>query len=267
MNYLEINQRLWDDRVAKHMASDFYDNESFMSGRNSLNTIELELLGDVSGLSIAHLQCHFGQDSLSLARMGAQVTGVDFSSQAIAKAKELNAALGLSAKFVCSDILTMHHQQPPLIESEAFDCVFASYGVLGWHPSVNGWFDSAAKLLKPGGRLILVEFHPFIWMFDSECRNIRYSYFNQGPITEQNNSSYTDGSETEESVTEVGWNHPLQDIFSAALEQNMLIQSFNEYDYSPYECFSDMVAAEQGYQFKEREGMIPLVYGLVATKR
>ncbi|NVJ49836.1 MAG: class I SAM-dependent methyltransferase [Gammaproteobacteria bacterium] len=264
MNYKSINKKLWNDRVANHMASEFYDNASFIAGRNSLNGIELELLGDVTNQSIAHLQCHFGQDSMSLARMGAKVTGIDFSDQAISQAKQLNAQLGLSAEFYCDDILALFSDPAAAHLAGQFDVVFASYGVLGWHPDVAAWMSTARQLLKPGGRLVLVEFHPVLWMFDERFQQFKYSYFNRGPITEQVSNSYTDGSATEQNYQEVGWNHSFADIFAALLDQGLHVQSFTEYDYSPYPCFDNMQPCEQGYRFTHLGGIVPMVYGLVA---
>ncbi len=261
MDYLTANRNVWNQRVAVHMQSDFYDNESFIAGRNSLNNIELALLGDVTEKRILHLQCHFGQDSLSLARMGAKVTGVDLSDVAIEEARKLNQLLELDAEFICSDVL-----QLPELHNELYDVVFASYGVIGWHPSMNRFMEVASQYLKPGGRFILAEFHPVIWMLDHQLENIEHSYFNRSAIVETNIESYTDGSQLAEPMEEYGWNHSLSEVFNAGFAHGLTLTHFNEYDYSPYNCFAGMVRTEQGFQVTRKEGVLPMVFSLVMQK-
>ncbi|WP_205859127.1 class I SAM-dependent methyltransferase [Pleionea sediminis] len=262
MNYLKANTELWNQRVDAHVNSEFYDNESFLAGRNSLNSIELGLLGNVNGKKVAHLQCHFGQDSLSLARMGAKVTGVDISDAAIDKARELNQRLNLDAEFVVSDILTLDKKV-----EQKFDVVFASYGVIGWHPDIERWFEMASYLLKPGGQLVFVEFHPVVWMFDNNLSKVVYSYFNKEPIIETVTNSYTDGSQLEQPLKEYGWNHSLSEVFNAIQKAGLILDSFDEYDYSPYDCLGKSVPSEHGFQIEGLEGKLPLVYSLSALKK
>ncbi len=261
MDYLSANRNVWNQRVAAHMQSDFYDNESFIAGRNTLNEIELKLLGDVTGKRILHLQCHFGQDSLSLARMGAKVTGVDLSDVAIEEARKLNQQLELDAEFICSDVLQLadHH-------SGQYDLVFASYGVIGWHPDITRFMQVAAHFLKPGGQFLLVEFHPVIWMLDHQCQNIEHSYFNREAIVETNTESYTDGSKLEQPMEEYGWNHSLSEVFNAGFANGLTLTHFHEYDYSPYDCFEGTIKTAQGYQIAGREGVLPMVFSLMLQK-
>ena len=131
-DYLEVNKKLWNEKTTIHVGSDFYEMEEFLAGKNTLKPIETPLLGDVKGKSILHLQCHFGQDSLSLARMGAKVTGLDLSDASISKAQELNKKMGLDAKFVCSDVYSAKNHI-----KEKFDIVFTSYGTIGWLPDLE----------------------------------------------------------------------------------------------------------------------------------
>ena len=139
----EMNRTSWNKRVAVHMKSDFYFLEEFLNGKTSLNEIELNLLGDIRGKSILHLQCHFGQDSLSLARMGAEVTGVDLSDTAIEKAKELNTQMNLNAEFVCCNVYDLKDHL-----DKKFDIVFTSYGTIGWLPDLNRWADVVSHFLN-----------------------------------------------------------------------------------------------------------------------
>ena len=164
-DYLVKNKAAWNAKTAVHIDSDFYDMPAFMGGETSLKSLELGLLGDVKGKRILHLQCHFGQDSLSLARMGASVVGVDLSDAAIEKARELAAELQLDATFVNCDIYSLKEH----LQGE-FDLVFTSYGTIGWLPDLNRWAAIVEHYLKPGGSFVMVDFHPVVWMFDNHFK-------------------------------------------------------------------------------------------------
>jgi SAM-dependent methyltransferase len=178
-DYIDKNKALWNKRTDYHFQSQFYNVDKFIKGESSLNEIELALLGDVANKTILHLQCHFGQDTLSLARLGAIATGVDLSDKAIEKAKELAEKINSNARFICCNIYDL-----PGYLHEKFDIVFTSYGTIGWLPDLNKWAKLIADYLKPGGTFILVEFHPVVWMFDSDFTKIEYSYFKKEPIVE-----------------------------------------------------------------------------------
>ncbi len=260
-NYIEVNRALWDEKTAHHVASAFYNTDEFIKGRSTLNDIELSLLGDVKGKTILHLQCHFGQDSLSLARMGAKVTGLDFSGEAIKKARELNGQLGLDATFVCTDIYTL----PEVLDKE-FDIVFTSYGTIGWLPDMKRWAGVVARFLKPGGAFVFAEFHPVVWMFSNDFTTIEYPYFNREPIIETLTGTYAD-READIKQQEIGWNHDLAEVLQSLLAAGLRLTAFKEFDYSPYNCFSNAVEIGTGkFQMKGLEGKIPVVYALVASK-
>ncbi|MDP4666075.1 MAG: class I SAM-dependent methyltransferase [Flavobacteriaceae bacterium] len=260
-NYLEINRASWNARTAVHVDSDFYDMSSFLSGKSTLKSIELELLGDVHGKEILHLQCHFGQDTLSLARMGAKATGVDLSDAAIAKAKELNDTLGLDANFVCCDLYSL-----PEMNDRQYDIVFTSYGTIGWLPDLDKWASVVKHSLKPGGRFILVEFHPVVWMFDNDFTRVAYNYFNADPIIETETGTYADKSAAIEQEY-ITWNHPLSDVFTALRNQGLHIETLREYDYSPYDCFSGTKKIGDSEFIIEKLGKcIPMTYAIVASK-
>lgn len=156
-DYIEINRKSWNNKTDVHFESEFYDNNSFIKGKLSLNPIELNLLGDVKGKSVLHLQCHFGQDTISLDRLGAFATGVDLSDKAIFKAKELASLTGSDANFICCDI----YELPKYLDKK-FDMVFTSYGTIGWLPNLNKWANIVSGFLKLNGKFILVEFHPVL---------------------------------------------------------------------------------------------------------
>ena len=171
-DYIQINRELWDKRTEAHIHSEFYTVPAFLQGASTLNNSELELLGDVSGKTILHLQCHFGLETLSLARLGATVTGIDLSPKAIIESEKLAEQTKLNAKFICSDLYSL-----PNNLNEKYDIVFTSYGTIGWLPNLTVWAAVVAKFLKPGGIFVMVDFHPVVWMFDDEFKYIQYSYF------------------------------------------------------------------------------------------
>lgn len=257
-DYLSINKELWDKKTPIHIESDFYEMEDFLGGKNTLKPIELALLGDVKGKSILHLQCHFGQDSLSLARMGAKVTGLDISETSIAKAMELNAEMRLDAEFVCCDVYSAKEHI-----TEKFDIVFTSYGTIGWLPDMDKWADIVSHFMKPDGQFIFVELHPVVWMFDETFTKVDFSYFNAGPIIETNPGTYAQQDASIEQ-TEIGWNHPFAEVLGALLKKNLKLIHFEEYNYSPHNCFRDMVEMAPGQFVSKAQGnKIPMCYSLV----
>lgn len=261
-DYKNINKASWDLKTETHYASKFYDVEAFIKGKNSLNPLDLELLGDISGKRILHLQCHFGQDTISLERLGAQVIGIDLSEVAIAKAKTLAASLNSKAEFIQCDLYDL-----PQHLSQEFDIVFTSYGTIGWLPDLHKWAQIINSFLKPKGRLILIEFHPVVWMFNDSFDKLAYSYFNRGPIKETESGTYAD-REAEITLDYIMWNHDLGEVFSSVLANNMDIESFKEYDYSPYACFKNTVEVEKNkHMISAHKEKLPMVYSLTARKR
>jgi ubiquinone/menaquinone biosynthesis C-methylase UbiE len=258
MDYLKINKDSWNQRVEPHLVSDFYNVEAFKKGKSSLNSIELDLLGDVSGKSILHLQCHFGQDTMSLSRMGAKCVGVDFSDKAIQSAEEIRDELALDTRFICQDILSLDST----VLNEKFDIVFTSYGTIGWLPDINKWAEVVRSFLKDDGQFVIAEFHPVIWMFDDDVKKVTYSYFNRQVIEETEEGSYTDKSEHLRTKF-LSWNHSLTEVFNALKSNGMQMTDFHEFDYSPYNCFKDMVEPEAGrFMIKGNENKFPMVYSM-----
>lgn len=260
-NYLEINRQSWNNRTDAHLKSEFYDLQNFIQGKSSLNAIELELLGDLSGKSVLHLQCHFGQDSISLARLGAEVTGVDLSDKAIANAKQLAKETKSNTDFICCDIYEL-----PKYLNRQFDVVFASYGTIGWLPDLDKWAKVISKFLKPKGQFVFAEFHPVVWMFDDNFQNITYRYFNSGAIIESENGTYADKN-ADISQEYVMWNHGLSEVLNSLIKNGLTINSFQEYDYSPYDCFDHTLEFEpKKYRIKHLDNKIPMVFSLSASK-
>ncbi|MEO7523814.1 MAG: class I SAM-dependent methyltransferase [Ferruginibacter sp.] len=262
LNYIEKNKAAWNSRTNHHFNSSFYDVEGFLKGKNSLNDIELKLLNHVEGKNILHLQCHFGQDTISLARMGANVTGVDLSDNAINKAVELSARANVNTTFICCDI----YELPRYLDKE-FDFVFSSYGTIGWFPNLDKWAAIISKFLKPDGKFIFAEFHPVVWMFDNEFEKVIYTYSKSEPIIEVEEGTYADRSApiTTEMIT---WNHSISEVITSLLQQGLELNFFKEYDYSPYNCFSKTIEFEPGkFRIEHFGNKIPMVYALSATKK
>ncbi|MEM9837218.1 MAG: class I SAM-dependent methyltransferase [Bacteroidota bacterium] len=264
MDYLAINKDHWNKSTETHWTSDFYNVKAWLAGDdNNIRSIERALLpADLSGLKLLHLQCHFGQDTLSLARMGAQVTGVDLSDRAIARAEELASMAQLSARFLCCDVYSL---PDILAEAGTFDIVFTSYGTIGWLPDMDRWAAVVSHFLKPGGTFVFAEFHPFIWTLNHDRNGFEYSYFNRETIIEEAEHSYTDGHK--EPSREIAWNHDQAEVLTALLDQGLQLEKFQEFDYSPWNCFHDLVeVGEHQYQFKGLEGMVPITYALRMRK-
>lgn len=252
------NERGWDLRTPFHVASPFYDVERWKRGGSSLTPLETSWLGDVRGRSLLHLQCHFGQDTLSLARAGAIVTGADLSGESIRAAAALADEVGLSARFVRANVFDLRLE-------ERFDVVFTSWGVLGWLPSLEPWAKTVAAHLAVGGRFLLFEFHPYVWMSQSgPDLAIRYPYFNRGPITEETTGTYADRTAPIRYV-EHGYNHALSDIVGALLRAGLTLTRIEELDHVYHDVFQGLEPRPQGgYWFSEAKGMVPLALAIEA---
>ena len=255
MSHLKTNRESWNQRVETHFNSKFYDVPGFLAGNTSLNDIELNSLTDVAGKTLLHLQCHFGLDSLSWARLGANVTGVDISDVAITKANDLQTKTGLNAKFVAADVY-----QFGLINQQQFDVVFTSYGAICWLPDLTQWAQVVASSLNTGGSFFMAEFHPVMDLISG------YSYFHNPDPDLSMEDTYTenaDGSQHEFAV----WSHPISDVLNALIEAGMQIEACHEYDYSPYNCFPNMQESHPGQFSILHEGQkVPVVYAVKATK-
>ncbi len=261
-DYKKINQQTWNNKTDVHIASDFYDNVAFLNGKSTLNAIELELLGDISNKKVLHLQCHFGQDTFSLARLGAKVTGIDLSDKAIERAKEFAGKLNIDATFICCDI----YDTPKFLD-EKFDIVFTSYGTIGWLPDLDKWAKVVSQFIKPNGKFIMADFHPVVWMFDNYFKEVFYSYFNVEPIVEDESGTYADRYSEIKAQT-ITWNHPTSEVLNALLSNDLVLNSFNEFDYSPYNCFNETEEYETGkFRIKHLGNKIPMVFSILATKK
>ena len=261
-DYIKTNKQTWNNKTAIHIESEFYNNKSFLEGKSTLNSIELLLLGDVKDKKILHLQCHFGQDTMTFSRLGAKATGIDFSDKAIEKARTFSEKLNLDTTFICCDIYDI-----PNHLDEKFDIVFTSYGTIGWLPDTDKWAAVVSHFLKQKGRFIMADFHPVIWMFDNDFKKVFYSYFNIEPIIEFESGTYADKNSKIETKT-ITWNHPTSEVLNSLIQSGLEINSFNEYDYSPYNCFNQTEEFEKGkFRIKHLGNKIPMVFSIEATKK
>lgn len=260
-DWLAANRENWNERTALHQ--DWYGVDEFKAGKNSLLPIELAEIGDVSGKSLLHLQCHFGMDTLSWARRGAQVTGVDFSPVAIARAKQLADEVGLEATFIESEITRL-----PKVLSGAFDFVFASYGVLTWIPDVGEWMAVAAQFVRPGGVFYLLDGHPLVWMLDDtgERPEPGARYFHDAtPAHGEQHGSYVGPPTHFDHPATYQWQHPLGEIVSAVTATGLRLDVLHEWPFAAYQPFLGMQQDEQGYWHLPGDPW-PLQYSLRAHR-
>jgi SAM-dependent methyltransferase len=265
------NQALWDAWTEVHAAGEFYDLAAFRAGGVRVRDYEIAALGDVAGRSLLHLQCHFGIDTLSWARLGARVTGADFSPAAIRLARELANDLGFpDARFVESNLYDL-----PSVLDGVFDIVYTSRGVLGWLPDIRAWARVVAHFLAPGGTFFISEVHPVAQAFDDEGvgpgeLRLRYPYWEHPePLVFEVKGSYADRDADVGDQQEHGWDHGLGEIVTALIEAGLRIESLEER--SELEWAIDfLVETEPGSDRfilpPGSAGELPLMFTLRATK-
>ena len=260
--WLELNKESWNERAPINVRSDFYDNDAFKAGRSSLVNGELDIIGDVSGKALLHLQCHFGQDTLSWARAGAIVTGLDFSEAAITVARSLAHELGINAKFVVSNVY-----DAPTTLSRQYDVVYTGIGSLCWLPDVTAWAQVVSALLQPGGELYLVEFHPIEWIWGDRLTP-EYDYFTpKSGLALHEPGSYADPDADTRHNETVQWNHNLGDVVTALIEAGLCIKALKEHDTHMVKVWDFLVDDGNGrYTMPAIRKNLPFMYTLRATK-
>jgi SAM-dependent methyltransferase len=193
--------------------------------------------------------------------MDAKVTGIDLSDTAINEAKKLNEELGLNAEFICCNVYDLKDHL-----NKKFDIVFTSYGVIGWLPDLNKWAEIINHYVKPGGFFYMAEFHPVVWMLDEDFEKVKYYYHNQELIEMDVQGTYTDRY-ADIQGKEYSWNHSISEVLNALINHGLQINFFNEYSYSPYPCFNNIMQGSDGnWRVKGMEDKIPMVYSVKATK-
>ncbi len=265
--YFDTNRELWNKLTAVNAKSPMYDLEAFKRGQSTLDQIELTELGDVSGKTLLHLQCHFGQDTMSLARMGARVTGVDFSDEAIKLANSLSSELSIPAEFICCNVYDL-----PRHLDRQFDIVFTSAGVLCWIDDLTKWARLIDRYLKLDGTFYIREFHPVANVFDNETAGeLRpcASYFHTvEPMAFDADGSYSDHeAKFDVACKSYEWHHPLSDVVNALLSVNFKLEFLHEFPFCSYDCFPFLEKGNDGrWRFPGGRELIPLMYSIKATK-
>lgn len=262
----EINQKRWNELVSLNANSKFYDLKGFKSGNTSLLPIEIEELGNVQGKSLLHLQCHFGMDSLSWARKGVLVTGVDFSSEAIQLARQLSKELKISAKFIESNIYDL-----PKHIDQKFDIVFTSYGVLCWLPNLFKWAEIIDYCLKPGGCFYIIESHPFGFLIDENFKEdfrIGYNYFNYGKAYRFDDGISYATSKKLKNQTSWEWVHTMGEIINSLISADLTIEFLHEFPFTFFQMHPDLKQREDKYwEFQNFKYNVPMMFSLKAWKR
>jgi len=258
------NQKLWDEWTDINARSKFYGLDAFKQGGTKLGPIIGAEVGDVTGKQLLHLQCHFGMDTLSWARLGAEVTGADFSPKAISLAQNLSNELRIPAQFICSNIYDL-----PSSLDEQFDIVFATEGVLTWLPDLPRWMQIAAKYVKPGGFLYLADGHPFTWIFDDNCdeMKLKYSYFQAGATEWQEEGSYADRTAALKTTTCYQWQHTMGEIITEVCRSGLRLEYLHEYGHAFFQAYPTMQKGDDGlWHHPDGDEKLPMVFTLKAWK-
>jgi len=261
--WLAANRSMWDARVPLHTVSDWYDIEGFRAGRLTLDDLVVSGVGEVQGRSLLHLQCHFGLDTLSWARLGAEATGVDFSPAAVAQGRALAAELDLTARFECAEVSECRLDR-------TFDLCFTSWGVLMWLPDLTSWARTIAAHLRPGGRFFLAEGHPHLFIWDDERDGVGYlprnPYFqHREPVADDEASTYVD---TDQRIGhgQYRWNHPLSEVVTALADADLRITELTEHPRLPWKPLAWMVPDHRPGWWRIDGDPFPLSFTLTAVK-
>jgi SAM-dependent methyltransferase len=263
---LEVNRKRWDTLVPFHLKSRFYGVKDFKAGKSSLHPLELGEVGDVSRKDLLHLMCHFGMDTLSWARLGASVTGVDYSKEAIRAANGLSRELGIPARFICSDVYDL-----PRRLKGTFDIVYTSYGVLWWLPDLAHWGRVVARYLRPGGVFHLIESHPFTYLLSQDKQKPTLQSplclsTGGNPLKSVVQGSYADGGSSVK-MTEYGWTHPLSEVVNALAGAGLRIAFLHEFPFDGWQSFPWLVKGDDGFWHpRDRKVSLPLMFSVKATK-
>jgi SAM-dependent methyltransferase len=271
-DYREINRANWDQRAPAHVASPDYKVQAFIDDPAFISDVvrfDLPLLGDVSGLRGVHLQCHIGTDTVSLSRLGARMTGLDFSPAAIEQARALAGRSGDDVTFVESDV----YEAVSALDSESFDLVFTGIGALGWLPSISRWAATVAALLRTGGRLFIREGHPMLWSLADPRPDgllvVDLPYFEQEDATVWNEGgTYVETDAVFTANTSMEWNHGLGEIVTALHAEGLQITALVEHDSVPWEALpGQMTKDDRGeWRLTDRPWRLAASYTLQAVK-
>ena len=262
-SWLEINQGFWDERVPIHVRGEHHDVDGFLAGGSRLRPFERVELGPVAGTTLVHPQCHFGLDTLSWARQGARVTGVDFSAPAVAAARDIAARVGIEAEFVQANV----YDAFDALGGRTFDVVYTGIGALNWLPDIERWASVMAKLLAPGGRFYMVELHPITEVFADTELTVVSSYFDAGPRLYDEPGSYADPDAETRQNRSVEWQHDLGEVVSALADAGMRIELLHEHDFTVTPRLRFLERDADGlYRMPAHRPTLPLMYSIRATR-
>lgn len=262
-SWRELNRAAWDAKTPRHLTSQLYDVAGFKQGRLSLRQHEIADLDPVAGKTLIHLQCHVGLDTLSWARLGARVTGLDFSAAAIAAARALADDIGVEARFVVADV----YNAVAALDHRTYDIVYTGVGALCWLPDLVHWARVVHDLLRPGGLFYLFEFHPLKWVFEDsrDGLGICDDYFTPPEGYRGASLVYADAS-VPASAT-VQWNHPLGEVVTALVAAGLRIETLVELDRDVLRQWPMMERADDGmYRMPADRPSLPLMYTLRAIR-
>jgi SAM-dependent methyltransferase len=270
-DYRDDNRANWDERVPAHVASAFYCVPRFLAEPDYLSDVvqfDRTLLGDIAGLRGAHLQCHIGTDTVSLARLGASMTGLDFSGPAVEAATRLAASTGADATFVQADVYTA----ADVLGASAFDLVYTGVGALCWLPDIRRWAAVVAALLRPGGRLFIRDGHPMLFTIgerDDDLLVVKYPYFEQAePLTWTEGGTYVDTDQVFEQNVSHEWNHSIGEIVTALLDAGLALTGLAEHDSAPWNPLpgrTEQIAGNE-WRLADTPARLPHTFTIQAVK-
>jgi SAM-dependent methyltransferase len=272
-DWTALNRQHWDERVSPHAASPDYAVEKFAADPAYLShvvTFDVPRLGDITGLRGAHLQCHIGTDTVSLQRLGARMTGLDFSGAAVEQARAFAARAGADVDFVQSEV----YDALDVLDAGGYDLVYTGIGALCWLPDIRRWAQVVASLLRPGGRLFIREGHPMLWTIGDPrpdgLVSVEFPYFEAAePSVIDMPGSYVETDHEFVHTASADWNHGLGEIITALMDAGMQLTMLDEHDSVPWDALPGMMETRPGGEFRlaDRPSRLPHSYTLQAIRR
>lgn len=270
--YAFANRANWETRVAAHVASAEYGVKLFIDDPTHISGVvafDRARLGDITGKDVVHLQCHIGTDTLSLGRLGARVTGLDFSPAALASARQLALDCDQPVRYVESEL----YKAPAALGVNRFDVVYTGIGALCWLPDIKRWASVVASLLRPGGRLFIREGHPMLWALGEARADglivIDLPYFEGAGTSTVSAATYVDTDHELLAVESIDFNHGLGEIFTALLRAGMSITAFEEHDTVPWQALElgqmELLGGGE-WRLRDRPERVAMSYTLQAVK-
>ncbi|MCH7373592.1 class I SAM-dependent methyltransferase [Aeromonas sp. MR16] len=265
------NILFWDELADIHSGVSDYDLSHFHPHKHNLREIELNLLGDIAGKKVLHLQCHVGFDSFALEMLGAEVTAIDYSASAIEIANRIKDSFNLKTNFHCANVCDLSS-----LDLGEFDIVFTSYGVLVWLRDLKSWAISIATHLKEDGLFCIVDEHPFARVFSNPNKdNVRFNSgylhtygMGEQPFKANYKYSYASDEKELDHQEQYVWSHSISELINSLVGAGLNVVDFSEYEKTFYRAFSDLVINnDKWWVFEDGSYSIPLTFSLCAKKR